>query len=697
MQRWLLRSVIGVSMGVAIGMAALPVVAEGLAELELAARGNASAVRIAHEEAQLLQHRLDAAEAQRGARLSAGVGLASTREPVTQTLSRDYRRGTAQVGVRWPLLEGAQALERAQTDARGALEAARPRARQAEIDVLRELRGAYVDHLRSTERLALAEGLLRLEASAAPMLAQRSRQSFLLEADRRELQTIFEIARRDAARARAQRDDAQRRARRLSALPQATLSAEPPRWGLSCVSSAPRLASAAARPAVALAASALATRESLARQQQWNGIDAGVSLTHSQTHDIGALSGRSTGVSIDVSVPFSWRALRDARLAEVESAVRRARLELDSAREADAATVDQALRELEVREADRIAAVQRLEAAREALRVAELRGHKLDGDVLEKMLRARHGVYATAVDTSDAMQRLERAQIEVLAFAEPCGAAGAALEPPQWQALPAALGLPLASARTTLGWFAWQAGPWLAAPADTLAQLPAETHRVLLGFDAVQLRTLATPAGAEALRRLMSRARERGVRIELLLGEPDWVMPAGRERALALLRPIAELPFDGLNLDLERSQLAPGDRRRWADGLVATMAAVHALVRWPIALTAHDRDLLDPAFNRRLQAAGVTELVAMIYVADRERAAERARAVLRAAAGLRVSVAQSVERELAATSSLHQRGRAATLALVAELARGLADPADGESQFGGMVIQSFEEFRSAQP
>ena len=42
MQRWLLRSVIGVSMGVAIGMAALPVAAEGLAELELAARGNAS-------------------------------------------------------------------------------------------------------------------------------------------------------------------------------------------------------------------------------------------------------------------------------------------------------------------------------------------------------------------------------------------------------------------------------------------------------------------------------------------------------------------------------------------------------------------------------------------------------------------------------------------------------------------------------
>ena len=681
----------------AIGAVTVSVQAQSLAELETAARSNAASVRIAYESAQLQQHRLDAAEAQRGARLQAGVGLADTREPVTDTVVRDYRRGTAQVGVRWPLLEGAQALERAQTDARGALEVARLRARQAEIDVVREVRLAYVDHLHSVERLALAEALLSLEPGVLPVLAARTRQSFLLEADRRELQSTFEIARRDAERARAQRDDAQRRARRFSALAGAAPAPEPPRWDLGCVVSAALLASADERPAVALAVIELATRESLAGQQHWNGIDAGVSLTQSLSRDIGAQSGRSTGVSVDVSVPFGWRALRDARQAEAQSAVRRARLELDAAREVDASSVDQVVRDLRVREADRLAALQRLDAAQEALRVAELRARKLDGDVLEKVLQVRHGVYVTAIEVSETLQRLERAQVDVLAYAAPCSATGAAIEPAQWQMVPLALARPLAQPRGGLGWYAWQAAPWLATPTAMLGELPAATDRVLLGFDAAQLRALATPAGAQALRELVTRAHERGVRIELLLGEPDWVSARGRRRLLALLRPIAELPFDGLNLDLERSQLAPTARKGWSDGVVAAVAAVHTRVRWPIGLSTHDRDLLDPALNRRLQTAGVTELVALIYVADRERAVARVRAVLAAAPSLRVSLAQSVERELPAGSSLHSRGRAGALAQVAETAGSLVDAANVAPRFGGVVIQSFEEFRSAPP
>ena len=259
---------------------------------------------------------------------------------------------------------------------------------------------------------------------------------------------------------------------------------------------------------------------------------------------------------------------------------------------------------------------------------------------------------------NDALQRVERAQVDVMAYAPPCGATGAAIEPAQWQMLPGALQRPLVRPRGGLGWYAWQAAPWLAAPTAMLGELPAATDRVLLGFDAAQLRALATPAGTLALRELVTQAHKRGVRVELLLGEPDWISTRGRQRLLALLRPIAELPFDGLNLDLERSQLAPAARKGWADGVVATLAVVRALVRWPIGLSTHDRDMLDPALNRRLQTAGVTELVALIYVADRLRAIERTRAVMAAAPSLRVSLAQSIERALPAGLSLHSRGRA---------------------------------------
>ncbi|HEY9026514.1 MAG TPA: TolC family protein [Burkholderiaceae bacterium] len=709
------------SAGVARADAATPAT---LADLERSARGNAAAVRIADEEARLQQHRLDAAEAQRGARFGAGTALADTREPVTDTLVRDYRRSSAQVGVRWPLLDGAQAQDRARTDARGALEAARWRTRQAELDVLRAVRIAYSEHLRSAERVALAEALLQLEPGVAAMLAARTRQSLLLEADRRELVTIFEFARRDAVRARAQRDEALSRLRRLSALPDAMPALAPPRWDLACLSSsAPLLAAADQRPFVARAAAELATREALADQQQWAGVEGGVSLTQSLSRDIGGPSGRSTGVGIDVSVPFEWRALRDARRAEAESALRRARLELDAAREADAAAVDQAWREVQVLEADRVSAAQRLDAAREALRIAERRARDLDGDVLERAFKARHGLYVAAIDANDALQRLERAQSELLVYAEPCSAgAAAAIEPPQWQTLPALLAAPLvvasagaagapndaAASRTPgLGWFAWQGAPWLAEPARMLAELPPGSERVLLGFDAAQLQALATPGGAAALRALSAQAHARGVRIELLLGDPDWVTPAGRERLLALLRPLVDLPFDALNLDLERSSLrlrgraaSRQGRDDWSRGVVATVGAVHGLLRWPIVLTMHDRELLDARQNRRLQAAGASELLPMIYVADGERAIARLQAVMRAAPGLRVGIAQSVERSLEAASSLHRLGRGGALDHVADLAHAVATatpPRQALSRFGGVVIQSFEEFRNAAP
>jgi outer membrane protein TolC len=686
-----------------------------LADFERRARSDAAVVQIAEEDARLQQHRLAAAEAQRGARLGAGIGLTDTREPITDTLARDYRRGSAQVLARWPLLDGAQAQDRARTEARGALAAAHWRVRQAEIDVVRAVRIAYTEHLRGAERLALAEALLQLEPTVAPMLAARARQSLLLEADRRELATIFDVARRDAARARAQRDEASARLRRLAAQAQAVPSLEPPRWDLRCIaSSAPLLANADRRPAVARAAAELAAREALAGQQHWAGVDGGVSLTQSLTRDIGGPSGRSTGVSVDVSVPFDWRALRDARLSEAQSAVRRARLELDAAREADSAGVDQALRDMQVRAIDLATALQRVDAAREALRVAERRARDLDGDVLEKAFKARHGLYTAAVDASEALQRLERAQAELLTYAEPCSpAAASGIEPPQWEVLPPLLAAPLAGARSGgpdgkgdsaaggagLGWFAWQAAPWLAEPTRLLDQLPPGSRRVLLGFDAAQLHALATPAGAVALRTLAAQAHERGVQLVLLLGDPEWVTAPGRERLLALLKPIVDLPFDALNLDLERDPAAPPRARSssrsndgWSRGVVATVAAAHALSRWPIVLTMHDRELHDARLNRELQAAGVVELLPMIYVADRERAVERLRAVMRAAPELRVGIAQSVERSLEEPASLARLGRAGVLNRVAELAHTFV-----QTRFGGVVIQSLDEFRELPP
>lgn len=683
--------------------AGVPAVAQGLSELEPLALSEGANVQLADEDLALEQHRLEITQALQGGRAVAGAGFADTREPVTDDVVRNYRRGSVQVGARWPLLDGAQLQERNRSEAEAAVEVARQRRRQAETDALAQLRLAYVDHLRARERQSLARAFLALEPQAQGLMAGRTRASLLLDADRQAFQSAFETARRDDARQEAAAQDALRRARRVTGRSLEAMAVEAPRWSLRCAGAAALEAQTDQRPEVAARLAVLAAREALVGQQRWAGIDAGVSINQSLSRDLGASSGRSTGVSVDVSVPFALRDLRRAREGEARSLARRARLELASAREGDASLVAQGLDEQRVREADRLAYAQRLDAAREAVRVATLRAQRLDGDVLERLLQSRYALYGAAVDVSDALQRLERAQAQLLALAGGrCDGPGEPLEPTAWAdvapTLAAPLGDgPLAHGRTEaarLTWFVWRAGPWLAAPAERAAALPPATGRVLLGLDAAQLKHLATPAGAQAWAALRDALRARGVALELLLGEPGWVRPAGREQLVAMLAPLGALPVEAINLDLERSQLPGVDTATWRRGVLDTMRAVRRVGGWRVALTTHDRELREPRFNADLAAAGVEELVPMIYVSDTGRAAERARRVLRAAdPDQRVTVAQSVEADLPAASSVHGLGRARALAAWDRLGASLQDA----SGFAGVAVQSFEWYEESSP
>ena len=84
-----------------------------LTELEGWAQDAAPAIALSQAELALATQREHSAHASQGARLFGGASLASAREAVTDTLSRDYQRAQVQVGVRWPLLGSREAQLRA--------------------------------------------------------------------------------------------------------------------------------------------------------------------------------------------------------------------------------------------------------------------------------------------------------------------------------------------------------------------------------------------------------------------------------------------------------------------------------------------------------------------------------------------------------------------------------------------------------
>jgi len=168
---------------------------------------------------------------------------------------------------------------------------------------------------------------------------------------------------------------------------------------------------------------------------------------------------------------------------------------------------------------------------------------------------------------------------------------------------------------------------------------------LLVGLNGAQVR-----AGAATLRQLealIARCHARGLRVQLLLGDPAWILPGGRPELLALIARYRGLGFDGLHLDLEVEQLGwPVPAQRLRDW-IATLQAAARVSPWPLTISSHPRwfENPDPAVPCVPCAIGSTvkEINLMLYQRNAERTGSRAIGIARRWPALRFRLAQSVE------------------------------------------------------
>jgi outer membrane protein TolC len=681
-----------------LGAAPLP-----LADLEMAAVEQALTVRVSEAERTRRRHGLEAAQAEDGARLQAGAGLARVREPLSDTAVRRYDRSQVQIGLRWPLLGSREARQRAVEEADVALALAELQTQEAQAWVRLQVRRSYLELVAARQRAAAARAWLQAQPSVSQALKQREASGWLLEADRLAYQTQADTVERDLAR---QELLARAALRELQAWagPAARVLEDPapswawPRWPLTCRSREALQAAAEAGPALARARLEGDAARRAAQRGRLEGVDAGLTLSQTLSRDLGGSGGYSTFVGIDLSVPLQWRHWNDARRAQSLSAAEQAEARLALERQEQMLALGRAIDELALRERELEFYVRRQAAAIEAWRIAQLRTQVLEGDGYERAVQARYALYQAVVEQLDARARAHRAEIELLAWNPACADAQDAEASPSVEVLEALSIAPAAAvprgAAGPLGWYVWNGEALLAHP-ERLAQLPSATGRLLLSWQAATLERLASdPTQRATARALMDAIRQRGWQIEWLLGEPSWVYPARRDELVHLVRRFSHWPFDALHLDLERSQLPAGDQPRWDAWVVETLQAVRTVSPWPIRLTTHYRELTEARLGERLREAGVSEVTAMIYVTRSERALQLARQALDAApAGLKVSLAWSMEPGLDAQHSHFRRGRRAALAQWQAWHEALVK----HPRYAGWIVQSLDHFFEAAP
>lgn len=219
-----------------------------------------------------------------------------------------------------------------------------------------------------------------------------------------------------------------------------------------------------------------------------------------------------------------------------------------------------------------------------------------------------------------------------------------------------------------------------------------DIRRLLLSLDGAQIANAATEHGAKALQDLLDEAETRGMDAVLLLGEPSWMLPEGREDLVAIIESLSSFPFAGLHLDIEPEQLASETLAHLdvEEQLAATVQRVVEVSPWPLGLSLHPRhagvgddggDILGT-----LQAHGLDSVTLMIYVADADTVAGRASLAMQKHEDLPYSVAVSVEPFL----DTQLTWAATPLPKLFNILDEITETVQTTGRFQGVIIQSWK-------
>lgn len=182
----------------------------------------------------------------------------------------------------------------------------------------------------------------------------------------------------------------------------------------------------------------------------------------------------------------------------------------------------------------------------------------------------------------------------------------------------------------------------------------AGMDKIYLGLNAAQIRALGTTR--ERLEQLLQQANREGVQVSLLLGDPEWIKPEGRDQLSDLLVKLKGLPFISLHLDLEVEQLGvPVPDQRLQDWL-DTLRLASSESPWPVEISSHPRWFAEEKPGQTcvpcgLPDAGVRQVSLMIYTRNPTNSAQRAEQIARRWPALQFRLAQSTEPQLDATES----------------------------------------------
>lgn len=634
-------------------------------------------------------------------------GLRRDFDEVLTPQPTDYTHLEGVIGVRVALFGSRAALWQRFEGARANVQQQRLRQQVTRLEALKALRYAYVQAYHRWGQGRLAKVFLSGELQTNDAVLRREAAQLMLRADRLAVESMFLSARQQAAQTQATTAQALAQVKALSGYPLNAGQLQAPEFSVDCLSQNALLDAMPSHPEIELHVAMLAQQQQQlsSASDTWN--EAGLSLSHRRVKESNGSTGHNTSLAFDFSMPLFAKQWQQAQTQAAQTQVDQAQLLLDARRQDYQDGLRHAFNELQAQRENVRLMQQRLDAATEMYRVLRLRAHQVEGERIDQLLQARFALYAAANARLESGLVLAKAQIDLLGYAQQCSTttpvhaevnADWATDIAPLLAQPVLLAhTPTEPLKTSLqsnqalSWYAWHTLQRFEAmpTAQFWAAVPPGSQRILLSLSAQEVQAVGhNSEKAATLRHFLDSAAQRQIKVALLLGDPHWALASGRPELLRLVRALNGFAFDGIHLDIERSQLPAAQQLVWDTGLIDTVKQLRQITAWSISLSLHPRDAAKRQWLKHLQQAGATEVVLMTYITNVQRVAAILAPLMQRHPTLRFGVAQSIEPELSSTESYaHMTQRAS-----AQAWQQLAQQLQKESNFSGIVIQSLDHY-----
>ncbi len=654
-----------------------------------------------------------------------GVGTSENIEVISNSQDREYQTIAGRIGLRYPLLGTQEEMKRDEEVARIDADTQRIEKDIKKSEALVGLRNSYIDYWSAQQQIAITQDFLVSEEATKNKLSKRVKKNYLLESDFYEFISVYSMARRDMEVFKSKRDMALSNIRYIAGkeLPE-FLAIEP--QAISFCRDMGGEQQLFRHPLLLKRKNEIDKYRKIGEHSKWSGVQSDFTVSHGITYETNPDGdNHNLAASINFRMPVSIIDYNRSKRSEESYRLEMMRLEYDIQYQKLLQQFTQVMRLYRSRRDNLAFAEDRAIAANAVLRQEMLRLEHLDGDVIEKVVKAKNNNYRVVIDYIEAQASYLQAQVVFVKYGSSnCIKEkssrkineniwfvkdGRRLNRWHWYTHDVAqrIGDPKGFAdkdnlqnRHGVGLYVWDSQELIKRISVNPVYLQSLANRgvgrLVVSFNGGQLRRLfanrGTSGDKDPIVELISEARNYNIAVEILIDGIASTQPEKSERLINVIRDLSKYSFEKMHLKIESNQLSDEkySPRFMLDRLVGVVAEIKAVSPWPIALSLNYQyvgknfrsDLLS-----KLKQVGVDEISVTIYEKEQQKVLDIALPIIRDNPEIKISIVQRVGSVMDRNNSYLGISNTVLMEEINKLKSHIL-----YENFNGIIIQSWKNF-----